>query len=51
VPTDLRAKLVSISIWVERHTASVLTGKDDVQELIDVNQMVIAGLSGQATSE
>lgn len=50
LPTDLRAKLVSISIWVERHTASVLTGKDDVQELINVNHRVIAGLSGQATS-
>lgn len=51
LPTDLRARLVSISMWVERHTASVLTGKDDVQELINVNQRVIAGLSGQATSE
>lgn len=48
LPVALRAQLVSLSLWVERHTASVLTGMGDVQDLIDVNHNLIAGLSGQA---
>lgn len=49
LPVALRAQLVSLSLWVERHTVSVLTGQADVQDLIDVNRNLIAGLSGQAT--
>ena len=51
LPQALRAQLVSLSLWVERHTTSVLTGEGDVQELIDINRSLIAGLSGQAPAK
>lgn len=50
LPVALRAQLVSLSLWVERHTVSVLTGQADVQDLIDLNRRIIAGLSGEATT-
>lgn len=51
LPQTLRAQLVSLSLWVERHTTSVLTGEGDVQELIEINRSLIAGLSGQTPAQ
>lgn len=48
LPQALRAQLVSLSLWVEKHTALVLMGQGDVKDLIDINKNLIGGLSGQA---
>ncbi|MCB9959501.1 MAG: flagellar biosynthesis regulator FlaF [Rhodospirillaceae bacterium] len=41
---QLKASIVSLSIWVEKHTHLVSKGKATPDALIDVNRSVIAGL-------
>lgn len=43
---QLRASLISLALWVERHSIAVLTGKQKIGPLIDVNRSIIRGLSG-----
>ncbi len=44
-PNDLKARLISLGIWVERYTASAIKGDKPMQPLIDVNREIAAGLS------
>lgn len=50
LPADLRAMLISLSLWVERQTNVVIGGGVGIQDLVQVNRNIIAGLSGQAPS-
>lgn len=50
LPPELRAGLLSLAIWVERHTAGVMSGDLKVKPLIDINRSIIRGLSNQATN-
>lgn len=45
LPDGLRASIISISIWVERFTTDVVTGRDSIDELITVNKSIIEGLA------
>lgn len=45
LPAALRAALVSLAMWVDRHTSAVIKGRESIDELIMVNLDVIAGLS------
>ena len=45
---DLRASLLSLSAWVEKHTQSVLSGGKTVKPLIDINRSIIDGLNGRS---
>jgi flagellar protein FlaF len=50
LPDELKAGLISISIWVDKHSAAVLRGQKDVEPLIDVNRSIMEGLaSGNGT--
>lgn len=44
--TELKASLLSIALWVERETNSVMGGSAGVKDLIAVNQNIISGLAG-----
>ncbi len=46
LPSDARAKIISLSIWVNRHTSEVMQRREPIQPLIDVNRMIMQGLSG-----
>lgn len=48
LPTDLKARLVSISLWVDRQTSAFLTGHGGIEELVAVNRSLAAGLNGNA---
>ena len=52
---ELRAGIISLSIWVSRHTSQVARGKDDdIDALITVNRTIMEGLAmipGQADGE
>lgn len=48
LPTDLRASIVSLALWVDRHTSAVVTGRESVEPLLDVNRLLMDGLSGTA---
>lgn len=47
LPTRVKAQLLSLALWVERHTAVVLTGQGEVSDLIDVNRSISDGLMGK----
>lgn len=46
LPAELRAGIISLAIWVGKYTSLVIRGEDDIQDLIDVNRMIMQGLSG-----
>ena len=48
LPTPLRASIVSLSIWVGKHTSLVIRNKEDFGPLIEVNRMIMQGLAGGA---
>jgi flagellar protein FlaF len=42
----LRAQIISISLFVSRHSSAIMRGEDDFETLIDINRMVMQGLAG-----
>ena len=46
----LRASIISLSLFVNRHSSEVMRGAEDFSTLIDINRMVMQGLAG-ATAE
>src|SRR5579872_7162349 len=38
LPMQLRANIISLSIWVDRHTSQVMRGEEQIQALIDINR-------------
>jgi len=45
LPNQLKASLISLSIWVEKHTSKTMAGSVGIDPLIDVNRAVMEGLS------
>lgn len=45
LPDALKAQLISLAIWVDRHTTEVLQGKAQVAALVDVNRAIMEGLA------
>lgn len=48
LPAPLRAQIISLSLFVGRHTSMVARGEDDFSTLIDINRMIMQGLNSQA---
>ncbi len=48
LPVPLRAQIVSLSLWVGRHTSAVMRGQEEFGPLIDINRIIMQGLAGQA---
>lgn len=44
LPGELKNQLISLGVWVSRHTDSVMGGRAKVDALIDVNTSIIRGL-------
>jgi flagellar protein FlaF len=44
LPPDLRARLISLSIWVTRETARVLQERASFADLIAINRHIMLGL-------
>lgn len=44
LPENLRASIISLSLWVDRHTRAVSEGRESIDPLVDVNRMVMQGL-------
>ncbi|MGH6780549.1 MAG: flagellar biosynthesis regulator FlaF [Sphingomonadaceae bacterium] len=47
LPAELRASIISIALWVDRHTSDVATGRDSIDELITVNRAIMDGLASE----
>jgi flagellar protein FlaF len=48
LPQSLRASFISLSLWVNRHTTSVMLREEEIGPLIEVNRIVMQGLAPQA---
>lgn len=47
LPKSLRASIISLSLWVSRHTSLVIKGDDEIEALIEINRMIMQGLSAR----
>lgn len=47
LPKEVRASIISLSIWVGRHTSAVMRKEEEIAPLIEINRMIMQGLSGQ----
>jgi flagellar protein FlaF len=47
LPDPVRAQIISISIWVARHTSAVMRREEQIEPLIDINRIIMQGLSNQ----
>lgn len=47
LPPEARAQIISLSLWVNRHTSAVMRREEDIQDLIDINRIIMQGLSGR----
>ena len=47
LPDALRAQIISLSLWVSRHTSAVMRREEEIDPLIDINRIMMQGLSGQ----
>lgn len=45
LPPALRASIISLAIWVGRHTSAVIRRREEIQPLIDVNRLIMQGLA------
>lgn len=46
-PDGLKANIISIAIWVDKHSRSVLRGDGDIEPLISINRTIMEGLATQ----
>ena len=50
LPVALRAQIISLSLFVNRHTSAIMQGSETFDELIEVNRIVMQGLAPPAPS-
>jgi flagellar biosynthesis activator protein FlaF len=43
--SDVRASIISLALWVDRHTSSVMAGHETIEPLLEVNRSLLEGLS------
>ena len=47
MPQALRAQIISLDLFIGRHSSAVMRGEGDFETLIDINRMVMQGLAPQ----
>jgi flagellar protein FlaF len=45
LPPSLRASIISLSIWVARHTSAVIRRQEPIEPLIEINRTIMQGLA------
>ena len=45
LPGELRASIISIALWVDRFSSEVIAGREQIDDLIEVNRTVMEGLA------
>jgi flagellar protein FlaF len=46
LPNPLRASMISLSLWVGRHTSAVIRQEEEIEPLVEINRMIMQGLVG-----
>jgi len=47
LPDALKAQIVSLGIFVQKHSSAVLAGSGDIEALIEINTKMMRGLDGR----
>ncbi|MBY0563452.1 MAG: flagellar biosynthesis regulator FlaF [Hyphomonadaceae bacterium] len=47
LPLALRAQIISLALWVARHTTEVLRDNAEIEPLIDINKTMMEGLAAR----
>ncbi len=50
LPEPVRAQIISLSLWVNRHSSAVMRRDEGFQPLIEVNRIIMQGLKGAPQS-
>jgi flagellar protein FlaF len=50
LPYAVRAQIISLSMWVGRHTSAVVRRKEDFNPLIDLNRTMMQGLAARVAA-
>ena len=50
LPPEVRAQIISLSIWVGRHTSAVVRWEEGFEPLIDLNRIMMQGLSSRVAA-
>jgi len=50
LPASLRASIISLAIWVGRHTSAVIRRRENIEPLIEVNRLIMQGLASAPAS-
>jgi flagellar protein FlaF len=45
LPAAVRAQIISLSLWVGRHTSAVMRSEEEFEPLIEINRLMMQGLS------
>jgi flagellar protein FlaF len=45
IPAPLRAQIISLGLWVGRHTSAVIRRQEQIEPLIEVNRLIMQGLA------
>jgi flagellar protein FlaF len=48
LPQSVRAQIISLSIWVGRHTSAVVRGEESIDDLIEINRIMMQGLANRS---
>ena len=46
MPPQARAQIISLSLWVSRHTSAVMRKEEQISDLVEINRIVMQGLAG-----
>lgn len=49
LPDQLKAQLISMSIFIDKYSGKVIRGEEDIDLLIELNQNIMAGLAPNNT--
>ena len=50
LPDTLRAAIISLALWIDRHTTEVMSGREPIDDLIEVNRTIMEGLGASVQS-
>ncbi len=50
LPPALRAQIISLSLFVNRHTSAIMRGEETFEELIQINRIIMQGLAPSAAT-
>ena len=42
---SLRASIISLSLWVSRHTSAVMRREEEISDLVEINRLIMQGLA------